>query len=344
MTQLKILYAIQGTGNGHISRAREMIPILQTFGELDILISGHQSDVGLSFPIQYQLNGLSFVFGKKGGIDLLQTFKKSKLKRLFKDIKSLPVEKYDVIINDFEPVSAWACKLKGIPCIGLSHQAAVINPLSPKPTKFDPVGKLVLKKYAPVTSSYGFHFEKYDTNIYTPVIRKEIRTANPKKAGHYTVYLPAYSEDWLIKVLCKIDTTSFQVFCKNATQKKVVGNIKIFPIDNLEFIKSMVNSNGVLCGAGFETPAEVLFMKKKLLVIPMKGQFEQQCNAEALHKLGVPVIKKFDTRYLSVVQKWINNDQKININFPDETTKIISMIIMRHSKHTKFTETKKQST
>ena len=34
---MKILYAIQGTGNGHISRAREIIPLLQKYGELDIL-------------------------------------------------------------------------------------------------------------------------------------------------------------------------------------------------------------------------------------------------------------------------------------------------------------------
>ena len=27
--KMKILYAIQGTGNGHISRARDIIPVLQ---------------------------------------------------------------------------------------------------------------------------------------------------------------------------------------------------------------------------------------------------------------------------------------------------------------------------
>lgn len=38
-----ISYALQATGNGHIrhiSRARVIIPVLQQYGEIDILISG----------------------------------------------------------------------------------------------------------------------------------------------------------------------------------------------------------------------------------------------------------------------------------------------------------------
>jgi len=45
-------------------------------------------------------------------------------------------------------------------------------------------------------------------------------------------------------------------------------------------------ATGVFCGAGFETPAEAMFLKKKLMVIPMKGQYEQQCNAAALEEIG----------------------------------------------------------
>ena len=62
---MKILYAIQGTGNGHLSRARDIIPILQKNGELDILVSGIQTDVALPYPVKYKFKGLSFIFGKK---------------------------------------------------------------------------------------------------------------------------------------------------------------------------------------------------------------------------------------------------------------------------------------
>ncbi|RYF93584.1 MAG: glycosyl transferase, partial [Chitinophagaceae bacterium] len=60
---MKILYAVQGTGNGHVCRALEIIPALQQKAEVDILISGSQSEVALPFPVKYRMGGLGFVFG-----------------------------------------------------------------------------------------------------------------------------------------------------------------------------------------------------------------------------------------------------------------------------------------
>src|SRR5690606_34948886 len=106
---MKILYAVQGTGNGHLSRALDIVPCLQKHGEVDVLVSGIQGDLSLPFDIGYKLRGLSFIFGKRGGVNLWKTFQKTNVRKLVKEINSLPVDKYDLIINDFEPVSAWAC-------------------------------------------------------------------------------------------------------------------------------------------------------------------------------------------------------------------------------------------
>ena len=116
---MNILYAIQGTGNGHLSRAMDIIPCLKLHGNVDILVSGTQGDLCLPYPLKYKLRGLSFIFGKAGGVDLWKTFIKSNVRKLVKEINALPVEQYDLVINDFEPVSAWACYMKNIPCIGL---------------------------------------------------------------------------------------------------------------------------------------------------------------------------------------------------------------------------------
>ena len=48
---MKVLYAIQATGNGHVSRANEIIPMLRQKCELDILLSGTQADVGVNYPV-----------------------------------------------------------------------------------------------------------------------------------------------------------------------------------------------------------------------------------------------------------------------------------------------------
>lgn len=328
---MKILYAIQGTGNGHLSRARDIIPLLQQKGELDILVSGIQADVDLPYPIKYNFKGLSFIFGKKGGIDLLTTYRKGNLKRLYKEIKSLPVEEYDLIINDFEPVSAWACKIKNKPCIGLSHQAAVINKKSPKPKKKDAVGKAILHNYAPVTAAYGFHFGAYDKDIFTPVIRSQIRNTTPVNSNHYTVYLPAYDDQRIIKVLCNIKDVNWQVFSKHSKTAYEEKNIHIQPINNDAFINSLVNCTGILCGAGFETPAEALFLKKKLMVIPMKGQYEQQCNAAALETMSIPVLKSLKLKHVDKIEKWVKGKNYLSVNYPNSTSRIINQLIKKHT-------------
>jgi uncharacterized protein (TIGR00661 family) len=336
---VKILYAIQGTGNGHLSRARDIIPILQQKGELDILVSGIQADVELPYPVKYKFKGLSFIFGKNGGIDLLATYRKSNLKQLYNEIKSLPIADYDLVINDFEPVSAWACKIMHRECVGLSQQAAVINKKSPKAKKKDMIGKAVLNNYAPVTAAYGFHFGAYDKNIFTPVIRSQVREAKPENKRHYTVYLPAYSDERIIKVLGEIRNIQWQVFSKHTKKEYKEKNVHIRPINNEAFIESFITCTGVLCGAGFETPAEALYLKKKLMVIPMKGQYEQQCNAAALKTMSVPVIKSLKKKHLDTIKDWTAKSQHIIVNYPDTTQRIINMIIKKHGN----TENKKSA-
>lgn len=325
---MKVLYAIQGTGNGHLSRARDVIPALLKQGIiLDILVSGIQADVQLPYPVKYQLKGLSFIFGKKGGVDMWKTYYRANSLRLQKEIKSIPVEDYDVVINDFEPVTAWACKLKQKPCFGFSHQTAVLSSKAPKPKKKDPVGKWILKNYAPTSHQFGLHFKSYESTIQTPIIRKDVRQAKTSKGEHYTVYLPSYSDEKLLKFLSKFKGTQWEIFSKHNKKEQHHKHIHIKPITNEAFVKSMASSKGILCGAGFETPAESLYMQKKLLVIPMKGQYEQQCNAAALAKMGVSVIKSLKNKHLEKVQHWLDSDVIIPVAYPDNTDQIVAQLL-----------------
>jgi len=285
--------------------------------------------------VKYRFKGLSFIFGKRGGVDLLKTYKNSRLRRLYNEIKSLPVHEYDLVISDFEPVSAWACIIKKKECIGLSHQLGVINKKSPKPKKADPLGKTILKRYAPVTHKYGFHFEAYNKFIYTPVIRKEVRELKPVNFGHYTVYLPSYDDEKILKILKKAGDVKWHIFSKHAKKAYCKDNFIVEPISNESFIQSMSSCAGMLCGAGFETPAEALFLKKKLMVIPMKSQYEQHCNAAALKKMNVAVLKSLKKKHIPKIEKWIESEGLVNVAFPDITADIIEMIIKKHSQYKK---------
>jgi len=327
---MKILYAIQGTGNGHISRAREIVPLLQQYGEVDLLVSGTQAEVSLSQPLKYRFHGFSFVFGTKGGVDNWATFKIMNLPQLWRDMHSLPLSQYDLVINDFEPVSAWACRLQKIPSVSLSHQCSFVSPNTPRPAKWN-YAEWLFKYYSPTTHHIGFHFERYADFIHTPVIRSEIRNLQTSNLGHYTVYLPAYDDKTLLKHLSKTGV-EWQIFSKRQKTPYREGNVQIFPVNNQEFNKSLASCAGLLTGGGFEGPAEALFLQKKVLMIPMTGQYEQRCNALAASRLGVPVVNGIDEHFTAHLNNWINDDKKIVVNFPDETAKIVHDMVNKYAK------------
>ncbi|MDZ7613231.1 MAG: glycosyltransferase family protein [Flavobacteriaceae bacterium] len=336
---MKILYAIQGTGNGHISVAMELIPLLKRRADLDILISGRQVELDLPFEINHRKQGFGFIFGKNGGIDFIRTLKTFNLKVFFKEIMTLPIRNYDLVISDFEPVSAWAARLKNIPCIALSHQAAVLHSSSPKPGKADPISKFLLGHYAPSDKKIGFHYKNYSSDILTPVIRKEIRERENLNLGYYTVYLPAFSDKKIIAVLSMIRNIRWEVFSKNSLTPYQQGNVFISPVNNEAFVQSLTACEGVLCNAGFETTAEALFLGKKLLVVPMKFQLEQQCNVVALKEMGVSILKKFKKSNLSKIKNWVKDDKRVYINYPNHSEEIIDRILnMEFDKNWKLTE------
>src|SRR5689334_19927010 len=103
---MNIFYAIQATGNGHISRAMELLPHLQQYGNVDIFLSGANSSLVLDAPIKYRSNGLSLFYNCNGGLNYWKMMKRYHPFELKKEIHELPVEKYDLVINDFEYITA----------------------------------------------------------------------------------------------------------------------------------------------------------------------------------------------------------------------------------------------
>lgn len=316
---MKVLYAFQGTGNGHMARAQEIIPILKKYASVDTLISGHQSQLKADFDIDFKHKGISLLYNKVGGLSYLKTFTENKFFHAIKTIRELDLSHYDLVINDFEPLTGWACKLKNLPMIELSHQASLSFRETPKPEKKDFFGELILKYYVPSERKIGFHFENYHPLIKKPVIRKKIRNLNPDRKGYYVVYLPSFSDENIIKVLVQIPV-EWKVFSKYSKVQFRVKNVEVFPIDEFQYLKYFENCEGILCNAGFETPAEALFLSKKLYVIPIHNQYEQECNACALDKMGIPNSKvlKFEE-----IAGWVASGHYFKVSYPDDIEEIL---------------------
>ena len=330
---MKILYGIQGTGNGHFSRAQEIIPELQKWGDLDIAVSGQSGkfQIPLNHPVKYNFRGISYMVGKRGGIDILKTLNYVRKPTFIRDIRTVPVDRYDVVINDFEPITAWAAKLKKVPCIAVSHQAATFAKEAPKPKLMNPLSLLAARKIAPFSDYYGFHFESYNEHIYRPLIRECIRQLSPSDRNYYTVYLAPYAPSVIKDYLSKYSDTRFEVFTSFVTEPYHDGHISFMPLANQRFLSSLENCKGVICGAGFELSAEALFLGKKLLVIPLRGQIEQRCNVAALDRLGVYHLKNLGKRGKPTFEAFLNDPKTVDVHYPNEIEEIVQKILSKSS-------------
>tara|TARA_R110002072_G_scaffold22582_18_gene79133 strand:- start:1138 stop:2196 length:1059 start_codon:yes stop_codon:yes gene_type:complete len=320
---LKILYAIQGTGNGHIARAMEIIPLLKEYGEVDIVLSGDHKNIDFPMPIKYRSKGLSFAYNKNGGLSFLKTIFRNNIFQIIHEIFTFPIKDYDVVINDFEFITAWSAKLNAVKSFGLGHQYAFLSKDCPRPAKIDKLGEWVLKNYAPVTKAIGFHFDTFDNFVYRPVIRKEVRELEVSNEGYFTVYLPAYGDEYLKKYLSQIPEKRWEIFSKNCKEAYSYKNLHFKPTQNQAFVESLTKCEGILCSAGFETPAEALYLGKKLFTIPIKNQYEQYCNAAALESIGVGVSYSLNSQTIETIKDWARDSEPLKINYPNQTKEII---------------------
>lgn len=305
---MKIFYAIQATGNGHISRAMELYPYLQKFGEVDFFMSGSNASLAIDLPVKYKSPGCSLFYSKCGGLDYWEIAKNVNPIQMYKDAKSLPLKNYDVVINDFESITSLACKMQKVHSVQFGHQASFVSKLTPRPEKKSIMGETILKYYASAPKNIGLHFEKYDSFIVPPIIKNEIQQAEPKDLKHITVYLPSFDKDCLEKAFNKLSDQEFHWFLSEVKLKHTVGNITYYPVNQNDFNESMINCHGIITGGGFETPAEALYLRKKILSIPILNHYEQECNAAALKKMGVPVVYEVGNEFEITIENWLNAD------------------------------------
>lgn len=305
---MKIFYAIQATGNGHISRAMQLYPYLQKYGTVDFFLSGNNASLNIDLPVKFKSEGCSLHYSKCGGLDYWDIAKNIKPVQLYKEAKSLPLKNYDVIINDFESVTSLACQLQKVHSIQFGHQASFVSKATPRPAKKSVMGELILKHYASSPKQIGLHFEKYDSFIYPPIIKDEIVQAVPQDLKHISVYLPSFNKVCLEKAFKKVKDVEFHWFLNDVEFKYTDGNITYFPVNQKFFNESLISCQGIITGGGFETPAEALYLGKKILSIPIQNHYEQECNAEALKQLGVPVMYEVGNDFDTIIKNWLNMD------------------------------------
>lgn len=320
---MKILYGVQGTGNGHVTRARTMARALSEVGaQVDWVFSGRPREKYFDMNVFGDFRtfrGMTFVI-KRGRVQFPQTVMHNNTWQLYKDAKALNVEGYDLILNDFEPVSAWAAKLAGKRVIGISHQCAFYHDIPKRGN--NPMVAWFMRNFAPVSQPIGVHWHHFDQPILPPLIEPS-RYLNERQPGFYLVYLPFSELPEILPQLQSFPECRFHIY-HGVQQAREEGNVRVLPFSREGFQRDLHRCEGVMCNAGFELASEAIHLGKKLLVQPVKGQMEQLSNALALTRLGYGTVTNRWAK--SILREWIDLPYPEPVPYPDVARELVAWL------------------
>ncbi|AXV66424.1 glycosyltransferase [Pseudoalteromonas lipolytica] len=325
---MRILYGIQGTGNGHITRARVMATTFNALGvDVDYVFSGRREHDYFDmdeFANYRAFRGLSFT-SKSGQVDSLKTLKNARPLQLIKDIKSLDLRHYDLVFNDFEPITAWAAKQQGVPVIGMSHQAAFLSDKVPMFGRSF-FRRALIRHYAPANVYLGVHWQPYAKNIIPPFIAAHQHNNPVMVENKVLVYLPFENLDSVVDYLKDFPEREFYCYHPDA-ENSSIGNIHLRSPSRVGFLNDLANAGGVIGNAGFELASEALQLGKKLLLKPLGKQFEQGINAQTLLSMGAAHVMSYLNPY--AMDDWLQSAQNRKLNFPSDPAPLVDWLQKR---------------
>jgi len=310
---VRILYGIQGTGNGHLARARALVPALQDAGlDIDYVFTGRRREDYFNMELFGDFAcypGLSLVT-ERGRLRHWRTATQSDLPGFWRDMRRLEVRRYDLVLSDFEPLTAWSARLAGVRSIGISHQSAFAYDV-PKVRGFAG-SRLLMQTFAPVSTRVGLHWHHFQQPILPPLI--EPLAAKDVQGDKILVYMGFEAVPDIVAFLRPFTDYRFLV-CARVDAPIEMGHILVKPLSHREFHDDLSDCFGVISNAGFELASECLALGKKLLVKPLLGQFEQLSNALALQALNRgTIVQSLDQR---VLEKWLQLPGHPRIDYPD---------------------------
>lgn len=297
MIEKKILYGVQGTGNGHLSRARLMAAEFRKHNvSVQYLFSGRKQSAYFDMDVfdhPLYKSGLTFAT-HMGRVNRLRSLLKSKPLAYLRDVSSLRTDRYDLVISDFEPITARAARRRNTRSLAIGHQYALCEN-SPLPAG-DYISKWILKRYAPANSAIGFHWHPYQNNILPPMIDTSL--ASISTGQDFTlVYLPFEDLPSTVELLQQLPNEHFVVYSALVSIETQRQNVSIYPLSSNGFKHHLQRCSRIICNTGFELVSEALFLGKPVLTKPLEGQFEQSANALTLKKLQLANV----TRALNIL-------------------------------------------
>jgi uncharacterized protein (TIGR00661 family) len=309
---MKIVLGVCGFGLGHSTRQRPILEGLLARGHEVILVTDDQSHEFFSALFPQVPNARVYVpviHTTPHGLDFHATATdprnaQPEAHSAFWEACGLVERRFgtpDLVISDYDMVSAQMAYLFGAPLVTLDQQTKFLGYDCPPIGAFTPqehrmrLGFFFPKARARVATSFfkvGYApVAEYPVTVIPPILGHDVKDLIPApEQGLVTVYVSAASHitqsvDELLDIFAKFPDHRFTCFV-DAQAAAVPGNVTLMGSDRPSFIDSLRRSAAVISTAGHNLITEALYLHVPMFLLPF-AHYEQQLNARIVSDEGL---------------------------------------------------------
>ncbi|MHC4356959.1 MAG: glycosyltransferase family protein, partial [Planctomycetota bacterium] len=220
--------------------------------------------------------------------------------------------------------SAWWAWRKNVPFISIDHEHMLTLCRLEHPVKnwFSRLTASVVTEchYVGAASYIVINFFEAPLRIDSavlapPIVRPIITELDPTAGEHILLYsTTGTGQDRLRKIPGKFTEQTFVIYGFN---EDVELDNCIFKKRSTEgFLADLAAARGVIASAGFSLLSECMYLRKKMLLLPLAGQYEQIINGQYIEKLGLGISadkpdEETIARFLDELDKPVPTDERI---------------------------------
>jgi uncharacterized protein (TIGR00661 family) len=322
---MKIMFAVQGDGRGHMTQAIAAAQILESHGHevVAVTVGTNPSRKIPDFFAQefgerllpIASPGFSFQRGK--GVTTVGTLVQaitglSQYRRSLQAIEgAINKAQPDLVVNFLEPLIGVFNLVRPhtVPVISVGHQFMTGHPEFVKCREYA-FQQWTMRRYVGLT---GARSTKLALSFYPaasvpekrlhvcpPLLRASLFEMPTDVRGRFLlayVLNPGYTDE-ILRWHSQYPDVELHCFCEKTKGEPVSrhdSTLWFHKLDGTKFLQMMADSRAVACTAGFESLNEAAWLGKPLLVVPVSNHVEQYLNALDAEKAGLAMAaKSFD--------------------------------------------------
>jgi uncharacterized protein (TIGR00661 family) len=300
---MRVLYGVNGEGMGHATRSQVVIDSLRERHEVRVVASGAAYRyLRERLPDVDETVGPSFVL-EDGEIRRWATVRRSV--RDIGDGAPATIRRWlemmqgwrpEAVVTDFEPLAATYARVSRTPLIAVDNISILDRCRHDREILADhrddfTLARAVARSMVPnavwylVTTFFQPPKAKLQTRLVPPILRPEILAAETKPGEHLLVY--SSGEAGALATL-RASGLPCRIYGMRGgpAEGTTDGNLEFRPRSNEGFVEDLRSARAVIAGGGFSLMCEAVYLRKPMLAMPLRGQFEQVLNARYLEREG----------------------------------------------------------